>query len=96
MSDDEDAAELRRMRAGKGPALDGPLGNQLAELRRRQAAASADDSFFEDSHGPTVADATPQQSKHSSSLAQSNDNVRVVRDGCHDPAPDESDARLPC
>ena len=38
MSDDEDLAELRRLRGGR-PALDGPLGDKLAELRRRAVMA---------------------------------------------------------
>lgn len=83
MSDDEDLEEIRRMRAGKAPALDGPLGDKLAELRRRQAAASRDQSIFADAPGPSRPPGpSPQRLRESSSLADDGDDDESVR-ACH-------------
>lgn len=63
------------MRAGKA-SLEGPLGDKLAELRRRQnAAAARDQSHFADA--PDSSRPNTHQSKESSSRAADDDDDDV-------------------
>lgn len=89
MSDDEDLAELRRIRnAGGGrPQLDGPLGDKLSELRRRATASSAArDDFYEDpkaQHGPSRPPAfgggPSRASREESEDADADDNLPSIQ-----------------